>query len=92
MIGCISEVLESEVTEKQLSVIDVGIGQSSASWTSNVRSQWSVCSSDELADTAGGSDALFGDLGEELGANNASDLGEFSLAEDLEETLKQIVY
>jgi hypothetical protein len=92
MIGCISEVLESEVTEKQLSVIDVGIGQSSASWTSNVRSQWSVCSSDELADTTGGSDALLGDLGEELGANNASDLGELSLAEDLEETLKQIVY
>jgi len=42
-------------------------------------------SCDELADTAGGSDASLSDGGELLGANNAGNLGELALAEDLEE-------
>lgn len=46
-------------------------------------------SGDELADTAGGSDALLGDLGELLGADDAGRLGELALAEDLEEALVQ---
>jgi hypothetical protein len=50
------------------------------------------CSCNELADTAGGSDASLSDGGELLGANNAGNLGELALAEDLEEALYEIVY
>ena len=46
-----------------------------------------VRSSDELADTAGGSDALLGDLGEHLGAHNARSVGEFALSEHLDKAL-----
>ncbi len=52
----------------------------------------SLCSSDKLANTTGGSDALLGDLGEELGAHDARGVRELTLAENLEEALKQIVY
>jgi len=46
-----------------------------------------ACSCDELANTTGGSDALLGDLGEKLGTDDASNVGELSLAEHLEEAL-----
>jgi len=48
-----------------------------------------VRSCDELADTTSGSDALLGDLGEHLGAHNAGHVGEFALAEHLDEALHQ---
>jgi len=51
-----------------------------------------ACSCDELADATGGSDALLGNLGEHLGADNARSVGELSLAEHLEEALCKIVY
>ena len=64
-----------------------------ASGTSNVLwiLAWSS-SCHELADTTSGADTLFGDLGEEFGAHDAGGAGEFSLAEDLEVALRQIVY
>ena len=49
-----------------------------------------ACSScDELADTAGGSDAFLCDLGEELGAHDAGLRGELTLSADLNEALYQ---
>ena len=53
---------------------------------------WSVGSSDELADATGSPDALLGDLGELLGADDAGHVGDLALAEDLEETLQEIDY
>lgn len=52
---------------------------------------WSevVRSCDEFADTTGSSDALLGNLGEHLGAHNAGHVGEFALAEHLDEALHQ---
>ena len=46
-------------------------------------------SCDELADTTGLSDTLLGDLGELLSADNARNLGELALAENLEVALKK---
>lgn len=54
---------------------------------------WDVgCSRDELADTTGGSDASLGASRELFGADNARGVGKLSLAEDLEVTLRKIVY
>lgn len=57
-----------------------------------MRGQCGACSSDELANTTGLSNATLGDLGEELGADDARSLGESSLSKNLEEALKEIVY
>ena len=49
---------------------------------------WHVaCSCDELADTTGLFDALLGNLGEQLGADDAGRLDELALSADLEEAL-----
>ena len=45
------------------------------------------CSSDELGDTTGLSDALLGNLAEHLGAHDAWSLGQLALSADLEESL-----
>ena len=47
----------------------------------------SVRSGDELADATGGLDALLGDLGELLGADDAGSVGELALAQNLEVAL-----
>jgi len=54
----------------------------------------SVCSSEELTDATGGSNALLSTLGEKLGTNDARRCGELSLSENLEEALyrRTIVY
>ena len=46
-----------------------------------------MCSSNKLADTTGGTDASLSDGRELLGADNAGNLRELTLAEDLEEAL-----
>ena len=45
------------------------------------------CSSDEDAGTTGLLDSLLSSLGEELGLDDDGDLGEMTLAEDLEKAL-----
>jgi hypothetical protein len=45
-------------------------------------------SGDKLADTTGGLDSLFSELGEFLGSNDARDGGEATRSENLEEALK----
>ena len=53
----------------------------------------SMCSCNKLADTTGGTDASLSDGGELLGADNAGNFRELTLAEDLEEALQdEIVY
>ena len=47
------------------------------------------CSADELADATGGADATLSLRRELLSAHDARDLGDLTLAEDLEETLQQ---
>jgi len=46
-------------------------------------------SADELADATGGADATLSFSGELLGADNARDVGDLALTEDLEVTLQQ---
>ena len=46
-----------------------------------------ACSSNELADATGSLDALLGDLGELLGANDARHGGQLALTQNLEEAL-----
>ena len=49
------------------------------------------CSSDEDASTTSLLDSLLGGLGEELGLDNDGDLGEDTLAEDLEIALQEYI-
>jgi len=51
-----------------------------------------VHSCDKLANTASSLDALLGNLGELLGADNAGAVDEATLTEDLEEALTTIDY
>ena len=48
-----------------------------------------ACSCDQLADATGGFDALLGDFGEHLGADDAWLFGQLALTTDLEEALNQ---
>jgi len=89
-----SEVLE--IIERQTKRCD---GRTSEVWWRRRPPKRTACrrrgcegSGDELADTAGGPDATLCDGGELFGADNARDLGELALAENLEVALQEIVY
>lgn len=57
----------------------------------STKSECNECSCDELADTTGSLDSSFGHAGELLGSDDASNGGEGTRSEDLEEALKRSV-
>ena len=83
-IGCISVVLE---------LIDNKVTNRKASAIANLLRNDQLCSGleslscDEFTNTTSGSDALFGTLGEKLGAYDAWCCGELTLSENFEEPL-----
>ena len=71
------------VNPRDICVSSVSPGPPTCGWDGGS----SMCSSNKLADTTGGTDASLSDGGELLGADDAWDLGELTLAEDLEVAL-----